>query len=440
MRERLGTRSAATACGLLLLLAAPASCSYMPGVVPREYRPGERLQISVNSLTSLETEMPYDFYSLAFCRPPEGIRQIKTMGANLGTILQGLRIQNSPYNLSVMDEQLGLNACGDRKAAAPLTKRQTEIFKKRIDKAYRINMVLDNLPATMYDLESENEYVRPGFELGYKNDGRYYIHNHIRFNVLVHPTSGEYTDRTAAAAAAAAGAAVSEVPRGRRLAAAGGAGGAGGAGAGAAAGGAAARRMLLQDAVGDDSANAYYMIVGLEVMPCSVDRKPGGSIESVDCGTTVEEQPEPQEISEGAEIVYSYDVFWQISERRWASRWDAYLRMPGGRVHWFSIMNSLMICLIISSLVAAILIRTVRRDLSKYEELVLDDEPGLKEETGWKLLAGDVFRAPPAARMLCVCVGSGSQEGTDSSGAQCSKHAVEGGGKGGSATKGGCAS
>ncbi len=25
----------------------------------------------------------------------------------------------------------------------------------RIDKAYRINMVLDNLPITMYDLESE---------------------------------------------------------------------------------------------------------------------------------------------------------------------------------------------------------------------------------------------------------------------------------------------
>jgi hypothetical protein len=36
-----------------------------------------------------------------FCRPPEGIRQVKNM-ANLGTILQGLRIENSPYNLSVM--------------------------------------------------------------------------------------------------------------------------------------------------------------------------------------------------------------------------------------------------------------------------------------------------------------------------------------------------
>lgn len=45
--------------------------------------------------------MPYDYYSLPFCRPPEGVRRIKE-SANLGTILEGLRIENSPYNLTVM--------------------------------------------------------------------------------------------------------------------------------------------------------------------------------------------------------------------------------------------------------------------------------------------------------------------------------------------------
>ena len=39
-----------------------------------------------------------------------------------------------------------------------------------------------------------------------------------------------------------------------------------------------------------------------------------------------------QEIVEGADIVYSYDVEWVPSNIRWASRWDAYLRMPGGNV------------------------------------------------------------------------------------------------------------
>lgn len=39
-----------------------------------------------------------------------------------------------------------------------------------------------------------------------------------------------------------------------------------------------------------------------------------------------------QEIEEGVDIVYTYDVHWQPSQIKWASRWDAYLRMPGGRV------------------------------------------------------------------------------------------------------------
>jgi hypothetical protein len=38
----------------------------------------------------------------------------------------------------------------------------------------------------------QNEFVRPGFELGFKVNGKYYIRNHLQFNILVHPTHGEY--------------------------------------------------------------------------------------------------------------------------------------------------------------------------------------------------------------------------------------------------------
>jgi len=74
----------------------------------------------------------------------------------------------------------------------------------------------------------------------------------------------------------------------------------------------------------------------------------------------------------GAQVVYTYDVFWELSDVSWASRWDAYLRMPGGRVHWFSILNSLMVVLVMSSIVAMILMRTVRRDLARYEGILGD--------------------------------------------------------------------
>ena len=42
--------------------------------------------------------------------------------------------------------------------------------------------------------------------------------------------------------------------------------------------------------------------------------------------------------------------------------------MPGGNVHWFSILNSTLVVLVMATLVAMILIRTVRRDLARYEQ------------------------------------------------------------------------
>lgn len=38
---------------------------------------------------------------MPFCQPPEGVKRIANM-ANLGTVLMGLRIENSAYNFSMM--------------------------------------------------------------------------------------------------------------------------------------------------------------------------------------------------------------------------------------------------------------------------------------------------------------------------------------------------
>merc|ERR1719461_2481168 len=107
------------------------------------------------------------------------------------------------------------------------------------------------------------------------------------------------------------------------------------------------------------------------------------------------------------EIVYTYDVVWSESEIRWASRWDNYLKMTGGQIHWFSILNSLMIMLFLSGMVAMILFRTLHRDITKYNELASAEEAA--EETGWKLVHGDVFRKPRHSKLLAVSVGTGVQ-------------------------------
>ncbi|KNC72631.1 hypothetical protein SARC_14810, partial [Sphaeroforma arctica JP610] len=57
------------------------------------------------------------------------------------------------------------------------------------------------------------------------------------------------------------------------------------------------------------------------------------------------------------------------SDIPWASRWDMYLSMSDARVHWLSMLNSLLIVLFLSGIVAIIIIRTLRRDIARYNDL-----------------------------------------------------------------------
>ena len=50
------------------------------------------------------------------------------------------------------------------------------------------------------------------------------------------------------------------------------------------------------------------------------------------------------------EVIFTYDVAWAYSDVRWVSRWDNYLKMTGDKIHWFSILNSLMIMLFLSGM------------------------------------------------------------------------------------------
>lgn len=59
--------------------------------------------------------------------------------------------------------------------------------------------------------------------------------------------------------------------------------------------------------------------------------------------------------------------------------------MMDDQIHWFSIINSLMIVLFLSGMVAMIMMRTLHRDISKYNQL--DSAEEAQEETGWKLVS-----------------------------------------------------
>jgi len=97
------------------------------------------------------------------------------------------------------------------------------------------------------------------------------------------------------------------------------------------------------------------------------------------------------------------------SDLKWATRWDPLLEASpeDRRVQWFSIINSILITLVLSILVAVVLMRTVYLDFARYNGI--SDDEDISMESGWKLLHGDVFRAPQFGEFLCALVGSGIQ-------------------------------
>jgi transmembrane 9 superfamily protein 3 len=90
-------------------------------------------------------------------------------------------------------------------------------------------------------------------------------------------------------------------------------------------------------------------------------------------------------------------------------------------IHWFSVFNSFMMVLFLMGLVALILLRTLKKDYARYG-LVQDLEDGdaddnekealhhdKVEDSGWKQVHGDVFRAPEMLPFFAALVGTGWQ-------------------------------
>ncbi|CAI2179767.1 6596_t:CDS:2, partial [Funneliformis geosporum] len=107
------------------------------------------------------------------------------------------------------------------------------------------------------------------------------------------------------------------------------------------------------------------------------------------------------------EVFYTYKVEWIPSSTAWATRWDNYLHTFDPRIHWFSLVNSIVIVLFLTGMVAMILLRALHKDISRYNQIEAQED--VQEDFGWKLVHGDVFRPPANVMLLSVFLGSGAQ-------------------------------
>lgn len=336
--------------GLLGCLSSIQSY-YLPGVSPRAFEDAETVFLKANKVTSTKTPLQYDYYDLPFCRNEKS----KSHAENLGERLSGDSLTTSPYELRMKKDEACVVLC--RKVHK---KSEIEKFKEVIDMEYRVHWLLDNLPVAVRN--DELGYVTRGYPIGFvastpkKKKSEHYIFNHVRIIVRYN----------------------------------------------------------------EDEENGAR-IVGFEVVPFSIKHEYEDSQSNFNKDKTVlnscnqfnpaQYNPDNFQSVElpDEEVVYSYDIKWERSDTKWSHRWDVYLKgNPNDEIHYFAIVNSLMVVLFLTGVVAMIMLRTLHKDISSYNEMQTLEEA--QEESGWKLVHGDVFRPPQFSPMLLsVFTGSGMQ-------------------------------
>jgi transmembrane 9 superfamily member 2/4 len=394
----------------------------------RSYRDDEAIPLLVNKVFSDSTQLQYAYYDLPFVCPPTGKKHGgSTFGSghsislNLGEVLRGDRIMTSDYDLVMGQDVECQYLCShivDRKGV----KWASQLVKD----GYVAEWIVDNLPgATSFvSVDKSRKYYAAGFKLGSTGFSRatgkpqYFLNNH--FTIVIR----------------------------------------------------------WRKAPGKDGIRGSKVIVGFEVYPKSIEvegrnnagcpKKLTGDHDGLELyiapnSTSLAAKyphssyfPEDEDLDDNASLTipYTYSVYYREDNHvEWANRWELYFsnQEESSIIHWLAILNSLVICGILTAIVSVIWGRTVQGDVkgrgdgfledgklklrskSKKprsgartprageksagglldqgdggDDLSSDDE-SIEEITGWKLLHGDVFRAPSYGGLLAPLIGSGMQ-------------------------------
>ncbi|KAL7900392.1 Nonaspanin [Trichoderma sp. SZMC 28014] len=342
---------------LATLLAAPqlASAFYLPGLAPSTYELNQSVPLNVNSIrpvaapqdARLHSVVSYDYYHPAFqfCQPEGGPEHVKE---SLGSILFGDRIMTSPFELKMKHNETCKSLC-----AVKYDEKSVEFVTTRIEQGYSLNWLVDGLPAgqQIQDQLTGTTFYSPGFLLGQDDEASNIIFNN-HYEIWV-----EYHE-------------VNQNPNQLR-------------------------------------------VVGVVVQPSS--KKYEGD---ADCG----DNHQSLIFAHGGgpqDVKFSYSVYWVKSPTAWATRWDKYLHVFDPKIHWFWLVDTAIIVVILVLTVMSILVRTLKKDIARYnrlDQINLDDlsgtsvlEDGVQEDSGWKLVHGDVFRSPSRPLLLSVLLGNGAQ-------------------------------
>ncbi|EGA77888.1 Emp70p [Saccharomyces cerevisiae x Saccharomyces kudriavzevii VIN7] len=367
---------------LLYFFVSTVKAFYLPGVAPTTYRENDNIPLLVNHLTpsmnyqhkdedgnnvSGDKEnflYSYDYYynRFHFCQP----EKVEKQPESLGSVIFGDRIYNSPFQLNMLQEKECESLC---KTVIPGD--DAKFINKLIKNGFFQNWLIDGLPAAreVYDGRTKTSFYGAGFNLGF-------VQVTQGTDIEATPKGAETTDKDVEL----------ETRNDRNM----------------------VKTYELPYFANHfdimieyhDRGEGNYRVVGVIVEPVSIKRSSPGTCETTGSPLMLDEENDN-------EVYFTYSVKFNESATSWATRWDKYLHVYDPSIQWFSLINFSLVVVLLSSVVIHSLLRALKSDFARYNELNLDDD--FQEDSGWKLNHGDVFRSPSQSLTLSILVGSGVQ-------------------------------
>lgn len=316
---------------------------------PTYYKKGDKVDLLVNKVESDHTQLPFPYYNLPFVCPLTP--STKALPMSLGAIIKGDRIWESNYELRFGHDMKCMRLCDLIATESGLSKAAG-----LIKDGYVVQWLVDGLPgATTFVLLHNNKYYAAGFPMGFVEKGVSYLYNHVMIVIRFHK----------------------------------------------------------------DKITKQNTIVGFEVYPKSVSDEtcPGALKNYKNFPVTVNKKLVSAAKEKGQKykvrIPWTYSVYWREDNSvDYALRWDMYYENEAiatdHKIHWLSIINSLVLVFFLSLIVAVVLVRVLKKDIQSQQPSL----PVTKDETSnnsWKALIDDVSKPPNLGLLLTLLVTSGIQ-------------------------------
>jgi transmembrane 9 superfamily protein 3 len=378
-RRRAGLPGAAPVAGALFVLLLACAVPARADEYDHKYAVGDRVILWENKVGPYNNpQETYNYHELPFCRVETATDEKPThKWGGLGEILQGNELIDSGVEFKFRVDQPKTTLCVD-----VLTQKSAKVFKRAVRKHYWYEFVMDDLP--IWGFVGENvEGAADGVDATEVRDDAHIAADAAENDLSADDSGvlrGGRHEKKPSPHGKVSSDMLGHALRDKRH------------------GGALGKRR-------DDKTQA--LIYTHKRFDVSFN---GDRVVSVNL---VAENPKP--LVAGASLEFTYSVTWLPSETPFRKRFERYLdyNFFEHQIHWFSIFNSFMMVIFLAGLVSMILMRTLRNDYAKYAQHSLDDVEDLggdeSSESGWKLVHGDVFRAPRHLPTLAALLGTGTQ-------------------------------